>query len=209
VGGGLWLAAVRRPAGTVKPLDAASTLPIEGGASFSLGNRLFRVFWSCAWLLLCRWTPPPLHGWRCRVLRAFGARIAPGARVHASVRIWHPRHLTMGSHALIGPGAIVYNQGAITIGARSVISQRAHLCASSHDIRDPNFQLVLRPVEIGERCWVAAEAFVGPGVRMGDGAVLAARGALFSHAEPGTVYRGNPAMKVGPRRLGEGRNAPD
>lgn len=185
----------------MKVLDAATAKPIEGGASFSLGNRLFRVVWMLAWLVFARFTPPPLHGWRRLVLRAFGAKVGRGARVHASVRIWHPGNLALGENALIGPGAILYNQGHIAIGARSIVSQRAHVCASTHDVRDPDFQLLLRPVTIGHGCWVAAEAFVGPGVTMGDGAVLAARGALFTDAAPGTIYRGNPAMPLRARNL--------
>lgn len=182
-------------------LDAADTRPLEGGASFSIRNRLARVAWGLAWLVLCRFTPPPLHAWRALVLRAFGARLGKGARVHASVRIWLPANLDLGDNVLIGPGARIYNQGHIRIGARSVISQGAYLCASTHDIRDPLFQLVLRPITIGRQCWVAADAFVGPGVTMGDEAVLGARGALFGDAEAGWVYSGNPAVQIKQRML--------
>ena len=178
------------------PLDAAQSRAIEGGASFSLGNRITRVVWGLTWLVLARFTPPPLHRWRRLVLLVFGARIGRGTRVHASVAIWLPRNLELGEQVLIGPGARLYNQGVIRIGAWSVISQRAHLCASTHQIDDPDFQLECRPIAVGERCWVAAEAFVGPGVTMGDGAVLAARGALFEDATADGIYRGNPAALV-------------
>jgi len=184
-------------------LDARNHNPLEGGASFSLGNRLLRVFWMGTWLLLARFTPPPLHGWRRLVLRAFGARIGKGARVHASVSVWLPANLELGDHVLIGPGVRLYNQGRISIGAYTVVSQRAHICASTHDLGDPRFQLVLRPIAIGTRCWIAAEAFVGPGVTMGDRSVLGARGALFGDAEPDGVYSGNPAVFVKPRNLRE------
>ena len=180
----------------MKPLEASQARPLAGGPSFSIGNRLLRVVWGVAWLLLARWTPPALHRWRRLVLVAFGARAAPTARVHASVRIWLPSNLELGDHVLIGPGVIVYNQGGISIGAETVISQRAHLCASSHDILDAHFQLKLCPIVIGTRCWVAAEAFVGPGVTMEPGSVLAARGALFCDTEKSGVYRGNPAVKI-------------
>lgn len=182
-------------------LDARTTRPLEGGASFTLGNRIFRLVWMIGWLVLARFTPPPLHAWRRLVLRLYGARIGKGARVHASVSIWNPRNLVLGDFVLIGPGARLYNQGCVTVGERSVISQRAHLCASSHDIADPDFQLVLRPVTIGARCWVAAEAFVGPGVEMAEGSVLGARGALFGDAEAWSVYTGNPARLLKRREL--------
>ena len=186
------------------PLDAAVSRAIEGGASFSWGNRLVRVVWGIAWLVFARFTPPPLHAWRRLVLRAFGARVGRGARVHASVAIWLPRNLELGEQVLIGPGARLYNQGTITIGAWSVISQRAHLCASTHRVDDPDFQLECRPIVLGERCWVATEAFVGPGVTMGDGAVLGARAALFEDAAADGIFRGNPASLVRQRKRRHG-----
>lgn len=182
-------------------LDASQTKPLEGGASFSLGNRVLRVIWGLTWLVLCRFTPPPFHAWRRLVLRAFGARIGRGARVHASAAIWLPANLELGDNALIGPGVRIYNQGRITVGARTVVSQRAHLCASSHDISDPDFQLVLRPIAIGAGCWIAAEAFVGPGVTMRGGSVLAARGVLFGDALENGVYSGNPATLIKQREI--------
>lgn len=182
-------------------LDARDSLPMEGGASFSLGNRLFRVAWGISWLLLARWTPPPLHGWRRRVVRLFGGQLEPGARLYGSTRIWYPPNLTMGRNALLGPRVNCYNQGRIRIGERAVVSQGAHLCASSHDISDPDFQLIVRPIAIEDRAWVAAEAFVGPGVTVGAGAVIAARAVLLRDAKPGGVYVGNPAEYRKQRQL--------
>lgn len=182
-------------------LDAGTHRPLEGGPSFSLGNRALRVVWAIVWLLLARFTPPPLHAWRRLILRAFGAKVGQGARVHGSAEIWLPANLTLGDQVLIGPGARLYNQGAITIGARSVVSQRAFLCASSHDVSDPHFQLVLRPIAVGQRCWIAAEAFVGPGVSIGDCAVVAARAALFEDADAHVIYGGNPARPLRQRAL--------
>ena len=184
-----------------QPLDASQARPLEGGASFTLGNRLFRLVWMAVWLVFARFTPPPLHGWRRLVLRLFGARIGRSARVHASAMIWLPGNLDLGDHVLIGPGVRLYNQGRITVGPRTVISQRAHICASTHDVGDPHFQLQLRPIMIGAQCWVAAEAFVGPGVTMHDRAVLAARGALFGDAEADGIYAGNPAAFLKKRQL--------
>lgn len=184
----------------MKPLDARRSRPLDGGPSFSLGNRLLRAIWMLTWLILARFTPPPFHTWRRFILHAFGAKIGPGVRIHGSAQIWLPANLDLDENVLIGPGVRIYNQGYVRIGARTVISQGAHLCASSHDLSDDHFQLVLRPITIGAHCWVAAEAFVGPGVIMGDGAVLGARAALFEAAEAGGVYSGNPAVLIRHRR---------
>ncbi|MCZ8321759.1 MAG: putative colanic acid biosynthesis acetyltransferase [Novosphingobium sp.] len=181
-------------------LDAAEAGSRHGGPSFSLANRLRRAVWAVVWTLLAAWTPPPLHAWRVLLLRIYGARIGQNCRVYRNTWVWDPANLTLGNNVLIGPGANIYNQGHIAIGANSVVSQRSHLCASSHRISDRHFQLVLKPITIGANCWIAAEAFVGPGVTMHEGAVLGARGVLFDDAEAWTVYRGNPAAAISNRR---------
>lgn len=182
-------------------LDASKSRPLDGGPSFSLRNRLFRLCWGVAWTLLARWTPPPFHSWRRLVLVAFGAKIHPTARIHASVRVWYPPNLEVDSNAIIGPSVNCYCQGHIRIGSRAVVSQGAHLCAGSHDISDEHFQLVTKPIAVGDSAWLAAECFLGPGVSVGEGAILGARGVAFKPLLPWTVYAGNPAQAIKTRKL--------
>lgn len=170
--------------------------PLGLGPAFPLSNKLERIAWGLAWGLLGRFTPPPLAGWRRFLLRLFGAKVGRGAKIYGSTRVWLPRNLELGEGALIDRGVVIYNQGRVAVGPFSVVSQRAFLCASTHSTSDPDFALLLRPVTLGRGCWVAAEAFVGPGVTMGDGAVLAARGALFEDAGAMGIYRGNPAARI-------------
>jgi putative colanic acid biosynthesis acetyltransferase WcaF len=135
------------------------------------------------------------------LLRLFGAKIHPGAAVASSIRVWLPRNLELGPRATLGPGVDCYNMAPIKIGARSVVSQRAFLCAGTHDITDEKFPLRVRPIIIGDDVWVASEAFVGPGVCIGDGCVLGARGCAFEDLNEWTVYRGNPATIVKQRKF--------
>jgi putative colanic acid biosynthesis acetyltransferase WcaF len=182
-------------------LDANRSKPMEGGPSFSLGHRLFRVSWMVAWTFLAAWTPPPLHRWRACLLRFFGATIDGSARVYGKARIWYPPNLTMHAHSVLGPGANCYCMDKITIGEKAVVSQGAQLCAGTHDISDPNFQLVTKPIVIGPRAWVATDAFIGPGVTVNEGAVIGARAVLFKDAENWSVYAGNPAARIKSRVL--------
>lgn len=177
-------------------LDAATHRPSDGGPSFSLGHRAYRAAWAVAWGLLAAWTPPFFNPWRRLLLRLFGARIAPTARIAASARIWYPANLEMGHQACIGPRVDCYSMAMITLGPYALVSQGAHLCAGTHAIDDPHFQLKAAPIVLGARSWVAAEAFVGPGVTLGEGAVLGARGVAFTNMEAWTVYIGNPMREV-------------
>lgn len=168
--------------------------------SFSLANRVFRAVWLVVWFLFAWWTPPFLFGWRRFLLRVFGAKIARTARVYSDVRVWYPPNLEMGENACLGPKVNCYCMAKITLDSYALASQGAHLCAGSHDIEDPHFQLITKAIRIGERAWIAAEAFVGPGVTVGEGAVLGARGVTFKNLESWTVYAGNPARKLRKRQ---------
>ena len=172
----------------MQPLDAEKSNSVTGGASFSLGNRLYRAAWQVTWGLLASWTPPPLHAWRRFLLKLFGARIGEGARVYGSARIWYPPNLEMGRYAAIGWDVNLYNQGMIVLEDYASVSQYSHVVAGTHDIDDPKFQLLTRPIRIGKYAWIASDAFVGPGVTVHEGAVLGARGVAFKDLEPWTVY---------------------
>lgn len=176
--------------------DAKKKNALEGGASFSLGHRVFRSLWNIVWLLLASWTPPPLHRWRNLLLRGFGAKLHPSARVYGTARVWYPPNLSMAEHAVMGPRVTCYCQDTITIGKKATVSQGAHLCAGTHDIADPDFQLITKPIVIESLAWVAAEAFIGPGVTVGEGAVVGARAVLFKNAGSWGVYAGNPAKRI-------------
>jgi putative colanic acid biosynthesis acetyltransferase WcaF len=89
----------------------------------------------------------------------------------------------------------------ITLSAHALVSQRAFLCAGTHDISDPEFALTTAPITIGPEAWIAAEAFVAPGVTVGEGAVLGARAVAFRDLEAWTVYAGNPAKPIKRRTL--------
>jgi putative colanic acid biosynthesis acetyltransferase WcaF len=177
-------------------LDAQVTRPLDGGASFSRGNRAFRCLWICTWWLLASWTPPFMGPWRRRLLILFGARIGIRSDVRGSARVWYPPNLTMGDRSILAGKVDCYNQGEIVIGSRTIISQKAYLCASGHEIDREGFQLITRPIRIGDGVWVASGAFVGPGTVVHDGAVVGACAVAFGTLDKDTVYIGNPAVPL-------------
>lgn len=160
---------------------------------FPLRHRLFRALWLVTWTLLAAWTPPPLHAWRCLLLRLFGAKVGRNVRVYGTARIWYPPNLTLEDAAVLGWRSIVYCQAPIRLGRNAVVSQYAHLISGSHSLDAPNMPLVLEPIEIGDEAWVCAGAMVGPGVTLGTGAVLGAGAVAFADLAEWTIHIGNPA----------------
>jgi len=162
--------------------------------------RFKMLVWEIAWNLFCRWTPKPLNPWRCLWLKRFGATIEGHAFVHQRARIEMPWNLTLLQNACVGDGAILYSQGRIALGRDCVISQGAHLCAGTHDYHDPAFPLITKPIVVEDHVWVAAEAFIHPGVTLAEGCVIGARSVVTKDTEPWTVYSGFPAKKIRERR---------
>ncbi len=155
-----------------------------------------RVLWSVVQAVLFRCSFHNWYAWRRTLLRCFGARIGRGCVVRRTARIECPWNLVMGDHACLGDRAVAYCLGPVTIGARASISQDAELCAGTHDADQQSMPLVVRPVVIGEDVWLAAGSFVGPGVTVGAGAILGARGVAMRDLEAWTVYAGNPAEEL-------------
>ena len=173
------------------------------GASFSLGNRISRTVWNITVLLFFRFSPKPLHGWRSFLLRCFGARVGKGVHVYPGVKIWAPWNIELGDACGIGSGAILYSQGKITIGRRTVISQGVHICSGTHDYTQRGFPLVSKPIHIGNEVWVAADAFIHPGIDIGDGCVIGARSVVIKNMPGWMVCSGNPCVPVKARIMQE------
>ena len=169
------------------------------GASFSIQNRIGRVIWGIVYFCFFRFSPKPLHGYRSFVLRVFGAKVGKGVHVYPKVTIWAPWNLILGDECGVANGVDLYSQGIITLGYRSIISQRVFLCAGTHDYAKKGHPLITAPITIGDHAWVAAEAFVHPGIIIGEGVVIGARSVVTKNMPSWTVCAGHPCKPIKPR----------
>lgn len=172
----------------------------RAATKYSSGEFFRRVLWGFGKLLF-RFSPRPCFGWRRFLLRCFGARIGREVHIYPSARIYFPWHLVVGDWSAVGEDAFIYNLGPVTIGQQVTISQRAHLCAGSHDYTDPAMPLLKPPIVVEDQAWICADAFLGPGVNVGQGAVVGARAVVMKNVEPWTVVAGNPAGVIKRRAL--------
>ncbi|MFP5437186.1 MAG: putative colanic acid biosynthesis acetyltransferase [Bacteroidia bacterium] len=167
---------------------------------FSTKSKLKRLLWQITWALLCRYTPAPLHGWRCFILRLFGAKIGKSNFIYPSCKIWAPWLLETEDVATIGPGVEVYNPGTVFLGHHSILSQDAYICGATHDYNTQDFTYLSKRITIGAYSWICARAIVMPGIHCGEGSVLAAAAVAVKDMEPWSVYGGNPAKKIKDRQ---------
>lgn len=164
---------------------------------------LGRLIWEGLRGPLFAWTPRQLWGWRAFVLRMFGARIGRNVQIHPSVRIAVPWNLEVGDYSAVGDRAILYSLGLISIGQSVTVSQNSHLCAGSHDYTRSDMALTKPPISIEDGAWICADAFVGPGTKIGKRAIAAACAVVVKDVPDETVVGGNPATVLKKRRADE------
>jgi len=164
--------------------------------AFSGRDRLRRLVWNACWLIFYRPSPRPFHGWRSMLLRLFGAKIGPHCHFYPASRIWAPWNLDCADQVTAGDGAEIYNPAPMRFGSHAIVSQQAYICGATHDYDNPDFPLIAYSMEIGAYAWICARASVGPGVNVGEGAVLGLASVTTRDLEPWGVYAGSPAVKV-------------
>ena len=175
------------------------TLDVRGNraaSKWSARELLARAIWETLRGPLFAWTPRHLWGWRRWVLKLFGARIGRNVHIYPTARIAIPWKLVIDDDAAIGDRAVLYNLGPLHIGARATVSQHAHLCGGTHDYKRAEMPLVKAAIEIGDEAWICADAFVGPGVRVGRRAILGARGVAMRDLAADMLHTGNPVRAL-------------
>ena len=130
---------------------------------------------------------------RVELLRSFGAKIGKGVVIRANVNVSFPWRLTISDNVCIGEEVGILSLAPVTIGSNVCISQRAYLCTGSHDFRRDDFKLKTAPIIIENETWIAASAFIGPGVTIGKGSVVSASAVVTRNVPANSFVQGNPA----------------
>ena len=154
------------------------------------------LIWEYVWLLFCYWTPKPANGLRLLILKMFGATIHGRPFVHQRARIQIPWHLTLHDRACLGDRVNVYSLGEVVIHAHATVAQEAYLCTGTHDFNQPELNLITSKILIGANSFIGARAFVLPGVKIGESAIIGACSLVSKDVEPFTVVAGIPAKFI-------------
>ena len=137
----------------------------------SFKHQIIRFLWGIVWGVFARPLPKSIgSSWKRFLLRLFGAKIDSTAIVYSSALIYYPKNLIMGPYSCIASDVTCYNVDLVTLEDNCTVSQGAHLCTASHNITKTDNPLIVLPIIIKSKSWIAADAFVGMGVTIGEGA---------------------------------------
>lgn len=116
------------------------------------------------------------------------------------VEILFPKGLVLEAGVSVGWFVELDARGGIKIGHDTNISSHVKLITGSHDIDSPDFKADFLPIYIGHHVWIGTGAIILQGVKIGDGAIVAAGAVVTKDVEPWTVVGGVPAQIINTRK---------
>ncbi|OAK74429.1 acyltransferase [Lederbergia galactosidilytica] len=113
-----------------------------------------------------------------------GASIQPGVILKDGANV--------GVNCLIGPNTI--------IGRNVIMAPECQIYTRNKKFNKTEKRIIgyekTKPVIIGDNCWIGARVLIMPGVKIGEGCIIAAGAVVSKSTEPYTVVAGNPAKEV-------------
>ncbi len=120
------------------------------------------------------------------------------------------RHVKFGKWSFVNYGATFLDSNMITLGDFVAVGPNVQFITDTHPVRpedrimpaasgDPfPFRVVnlALPIEVGNYVWIGAGAIILPGVKIGDGAVVAAGAIVTKDVAPRMIVAGNPAREI-------------
>ncbi len=164
--------------------------------------KLKNMVWKFVNKTLFRFTPPYFtifRKYRILLVRFFGGKIDWNASLHPTATIDYPWNLSVGTKSSLGENCWVYAMASIKIGDSSCIGKDVYLLTGSHNIGSSTFDLITKPISIGDGCWIATASIILPGTQIGDYSVVAASSVVAKDVDNNTVVGGNPAKFIKPR----------
>ena len=164
------------------------------------GGKLIRFLWFLVNAIFLQSKLNPFSGFKVLLLRLFGAKIGEWVVVKPGVNIKYPWKLEVGNHVWIGEGVWIDNLDDIVIGNNVCVSQGAMLLCGNHNYKKSTFDLMIGTIIIEDGVWIGAKSIVTQNVVCESHSVLSVNSVASSNLESYTIYRGNPAIKVGDRK---------
>jgi maltose O-acetyltransferase len=131
-------------------------------------------------------------------------KLTTPAYIHFSATFNFQQNISIGKYCRIGHECHIDGEGFVEIGDGTILAPRVVILSSSHhykksDLLPYGFEDIKSPVIIGKGCWIGWGAMIRPGVRIGDGAVIAMGSVVVKDVGDGEVAGGNPAQIIATR----------
>ena len=128
----------------------------------------------------------------------------PYCDVIRDVKIAKRKNLKLGKYIFIGGGCSLHCEGGLEIGDYCRLGHDVMVITSNHNYKSETMLPYdhvdyLEKVTIGKAVWIGARAVICPGVKIEDGAVIAAGSVVTKSVPKCAIVGGNPAKTIGQR----------
>lgn len=132
-------------------------------------------------------------------LRSLGVNMSRNVKFYNGFSIRDPKKLIIEDGVSIGPKVLLDARCGLTIRRNAVIAYDAVIWTLNHDYNDVHFCGKGAPVEIGAFSWICSRSIILPGIRIGEGAIVASGAIVTKDVEPYAIVAGIPARVIGHR----------
>ena len=108
--------------------------------------------------------------------------------------------LKAGAFSYIGARTQIYSQ--VVIGDYTMIASDVKIIGGDHSYKVPGLPLIfadrenLLPTYIGKDVWIGTKSIIKTGIKIGDGAIVAAGSVVTKNIEPYSIVGGVPAILI-------------
>ena len=145
-------------------------------------------------------------GKRTELLYKMLGAVGSDVTIQTPFKVTYGTHVYISDHVFINYGADFLDGGDITIGSRVMIGPEVKIFSGNHSlipeermkIVDGKMQLISKaePIVIGDDVWICGNVKIGPGVKIGNRAVVAAGAVVTKDVPDGVLVGGNPAKII-------------
>lgn len=121
--------------------------------------------------------------------------------IHIGANFFKPSNITIGKDTIIGDHCFLDGRAPLKIGNHVGIASQVLIYNDEHDINSPNYGNSFGEVEIGDYVFIGPRAIILPGVKIGQGAVVAAGAVVTKDIPPFQIWGGVPAQKISDRKI--------
>ena len=137
---------------------------------------------------------------RLFLFRLWGAEVAPKVPIYGGCEYRNIKGLHIKEGSSIGHRCVLDARNGLFIGKNVCIATEVMFWTLHHDYNSPDFRPVGAPIVIEDYVWIASRAIILPGVKIGEGAVIAAGAVVVNDVPPYAVVGGCPAKTISQRK---------
>lgn len=141
----------------------------------------------------------PSKNLRNFLIRKCGVKASKNVYFYPGFTIRNPSGLIIEDGVNIGPKVLLDARRGLIIKRNAVIAYEAIIWSLNHDYNDETFCGRGALTEIGEYAWICSRAIILPGVKVGEGAIVASGAIVTKDVPPYTIVGGVPAKIIAKR----------